>query len=343
MDDPTTHHHEPVTRAASRFASAARAGLTSGSAPTATAARVRRCPLRRFIPRRVQEAFTLIELLVVIAIVGVLTSILLPALSKTRALAKQGRELNAGNQLMVAYSAYSNDMRGLVLPGYLPTNLVSGTGATIKVYDDAGQQVGAQQARRYLWRIAPWMGNNVAALYDDRNVYQRYRENPNAGYDITVSPSMGINAEFMGGKSQPGWGFSDANIRKYGSFSVTRIDQVRRTDRQIVFTSARGVDATSGTSGTATAYVPGFHMVTAPTREDRKWTTAPFDRFADVSALSPGGDDPWGNVDPRHFNKAIVAHADGHATSFSISELDDMTRWANGADTRDWTLTPQPQ
>ena len=56
--------------------------------------------------------FTLIELLVVIAIIGILVSILLPSLSKTKKKAKIAVELSNRNQLMKATYTYATDNAG---------------------------------------------------------------------------------------------------------------------------------------------------------------------------------------------------------------------------------------
>jgi prepilin-type N-terminal cleavage/methylation domain-containing protein len=64
--------------------------------------------------------FSLIELLVVISIISVLASLLLPALSKAKALARQTVCGNNMKQLGVALSFYVNDYDGC-LPPYLDT------------------------------------------------------------------------------------------------------------------------------------------------------------------------------------------------------------------------------
>src|SRR5262245_49893419 len=58
-------------------------------------------------PRR--GAFTLVELLVVIAIVGILASLLLPGLSKSKQNAQRIQCLNSHRQLCLAWRMYSDD------------------------------------------------------------------------------------------------------------------------------------------------------------------------------------------------------------------------------------------
>ena len=69
------------------------------------------------VPRRRRAAaFTLVELLVVIGIIGLLVSILLPALNRARESANRVKCMSNMKQLMTAALLFANEHKG-ALPG----------------------------------------------------------------------------------------------------------------------------------------------------------------------------------------------------------------------------------
>jgi prepilin-type N-terminal cleavage/methylation domain-containing protein len=278
-------------------------------------------------PTAVTRGFSLIELLVVIAIIGVTVSILLPSLAGARRMARAASDLAAIQQVMTGYAVYAGDHKDAVLPGYLPGAWVAETaapGAPLwEVFDDAGERLYGVRAQRYPWRLAPYLDYNFAALYKSPQLLQRYREREDHHYIVSVSPSFGLNAEFVGGKALPGFGFNAQAMRQWGSFYLTRLHEARFADKLLVFVSSHGVNPDGG------APVEGYYDVTSPNLLERRWT------------FTYSQDDPpavHGNVDARYDGKAIAGSLDGHAALLSPAELDDMRRWSNQAKRPDWRL-----
>ncbi len=278
-----------------------------------------------------RPAFTLIELLVAIAIVAILIAALLPALGRSRVLAQRARELAAAQQIGIAFHLYADANSGVLLPGYPPTAMVNGP---IIVEDETGERILGQAARRYPWRLAPYLDYNFRGLYKDERLLSDLREAPSMGgqnyrYYVSLYPSLGMNVVFVGGSSDH-LGFNPTAAALYGRFYITRIEQPRRPSRLLAFVSARGDPSVILPDGRAPA---GYFRVHPPYLTARNWETQ-----YNGSAPFPGVNS--GFVALRYAGRAVAAAVDGHADALGWDDLQDMTRWADGATTPDWVLAP---
>lgn len=293
------------------------------------------------------------ELLVVIAIVALLIGILLPALSRTRESAEEIQESNSLRQIVLAWRGYSVDRAGQLMVGYYS---VKGGEATrslesYPILDSYNAPVLDVRARqRYPWRLFPYLEKQLAGTILTGQQLDLAKEDPGEPgsgerfgwqYEVSVYPSWGMNAHFLGGYGVPA---DDVRYAKEYQpnlpFRVTRrIDQIVSPSRMIAFGSSRG----EGYEGFTSVTIPGWHVVQAP-----QWT--------DLGPLGGGQPGAWsssefresahpnlfGNVDPRYARgeRVLIGFADGHTDLLTINELRDMRLWSDDAarvDDPDWT------
>ena len=285
---------------------------------------------------RKNNAFTLIELLVVIAIIALLIGILLPALGSARDSAKQLRDQTGLKQMLFGYAMYAEEHDGRLLYGYPPTQV---NGESIELKDPrSGMLINSILAQRYPWRLAPYVDN----VWDVIHIHGDPAELPNASdppseaglkaYVLSLNPSFGINAVYLGGHTSFQGFVSSGGTQQpnAGAHVAFKAEEIRRTSDQIVFaeTQQRGLGSNDD---------EGFHYVTPPHANGEKWHA---DSGEDEGIQITVGAALLGLPVSRYNRAAITGFFDGHVSLETPEDLDDMRRWANRATGPDYDYAP---
>jgi len=240
-----------------------------------------------------KKGFTFIELLVSIAIVSTLAILLFLGIKSYIKSGQRATELSAGKKLISAYHAYAADNGGRLLKAMDPN--------PGQVFDNKGKPVMPHAARRWPWRLAPYIDYNVNIIMVN-NKEAAPVDNSMYSYLVTVFPTFGMNGVFVGGKY--GTGMAPDNpraIQRFGNFCVINIAQPYVPSKLIVFASAKMFGAPH----------PGCFDIAGP----------------GIGAV--------GEVDYKYNDKAVVVYFDGHVELNSEEELKDMRRWSNLAAIQD--------
>lgn len=255
-------------------------------------------------------AFTLIELLVVIAIIGLLVSMLLPALARAREQAKSALCLSNLRQLSHGWHAYADENRDISVPGRF-AKLPGGK-------DNPGNWYKVGNGRKYRPRWIATMGKHVGlfafaepSTSDDRQDYDgKVHQCPAAPERIDErNHAYGYNHQFLGNARKTNGRFHNfpvnrSRIRNFASTVLggdcmgTAAGVPRRTRKNY---SNDGKDSAA--------------------RGNHGWTLDPprLTETSDRGTGDPGS--PRTAVDPRHRARANVVFCDGHGESSASEEL----------------------
>jgi len=229
--------------------------------------------------------FTLIELLTAVGIIIMLITVGGVGYLKYINTAQKSREIHAGRVLISGVHAYAADNGGRIIKAM--DNNPRG------VVDDKGRAVMVHAAKRWPWRLAPYIDYNVNMVMVN-NQKAAPTNSPMYSYLVTVFPTFGMNGTFVGGKYGTVMAPDHPRNNK-GTFCVTSVTHPILPSKLIVFSSAKMQGA---------AHTGCF----------------------DVSAPGVGA---VGEVDYKYENKAVVVYFDGHMELNSPDQLKDMRRWSN--------------
>jgi type II secretory pathway pseudopilin PulG len=273
--------------------------------------------------------FTLIELLTSIGAIVVLIALVIHAATAVKAGADKTTEMAAARSLGIAWTTYATDHRGAVLPGYAAgfrARTIDGEWIDEETADVAGQ--------RWPLRLAPYLGHNFSALYsgDTAEALEGLADSPTPErlYLVSTFPAFGLNSVYVGGDTNYG-GYSQIFLDTFGPFYSTRISNIRRPDRLVVFSTSR---STQSGPGNSSKIRQGFFRVLPPNWATPLW--APEYESDDATSA--------GFVSARHMEGAeevvIVTAADGGVSTETVLDLRDMRRWSNLAQSPDSLLEP---
>ena len=274
--------------------------------------------------RRTGRAFTLIELLVVVAIIGMLISVILPALSSAREAAKGAKCLSSLRTLGQGLVMYTNEYRDVLVPGRLPKI----PGSPCDPYADI------LGGRKYRPTFAAMASLAVGAPpFEDpqpcKNLTDKFGEpgdKQNYDYEVYVCPSVdewtderngayGYNYQFLGNSR-----VFDANAPQSYKHWPVRLSQIRHPADTVAVGDCMGTAASvppadrkeyeNNGSGDDLFGNEGFNL--DPPR---------IDETAGEAAGWEEGHIVRTAVDPRHRDAGNVLWVDAHAGAETLERL----------------------
>ncbi|MBL8757701.1 MAG: type II secretion system protein [Phycisphaerae bacterium] len=228
-------------------------------------------------------------------------------------------------------------------------------------------------SKTWVWHLYTATAYALHGLMIDQSTYDIFRNRSTANTGVVngwaqyadtsaqaafgYHPSFGVNGVYVGGSYSHG-AFSDTGSPRWSqsnnrnglkNFYLTHIGKALNPAKLFVYVGSRGGDVSGtgwwgygATVPNSGIIRPGYWLVTPPRAYPNQrggsgvggqaWSANnSFD-----SRMVPG---TWGNIDARHFRKAVTASLDGHIETLGLQDMRDMRRWSNFADRADWNFT----
>ena len=280
------------------------------------ASRDSRAPNLQFLARC--SGFTLVELLVVITIIGILISLLMPAVNSAREAARQTQCQNNLKQLGLAACAHET------INKFFPTG-----GWGFYYTGDPNQGYGVNQPGGWIFNILPYcdqqplhdqglglsgsslsaaltvnMTTPLAALYcPSRRPCQAY---PFGGAAAANPQVVNANMPTSVGRSDYASNCGDGNTDQSGAY---RTGNAGLTGVSFEMSTIRMANITDGASNTYFAgekYVNPDHYTDGDLGSDNEWAMVGFDNDTSRCGSTPPSQDTPGIDDGMHFGSAHV-------------------------------------
>lgn len=256
------------------------------------------------------QGFTLIELLVVVAIIGILASLLLPALARAKTKANGTKAINNFGTLCKGHQMFADDNEDIMVPGRFAKK-PGGTSNPANMYDVGN---GDKYRPRWVATMGAYVGVppfEQPSTTDDRQDYT------NNTYINPLRPivkdernySFGYNYQFLGnGRKSNG---------KYINYPVTY------QEIEVPVNTVLGASCIGTAAGFAKAQRTPYEnqAKTKTAIANHGWSLDPprLTARSDKGSGDPGS--PRTAVDACYNGKAIVGWLDGHVSAEDPEEL----------------------